>query len=57
MASTDRAPTVESLDEGVAHVRGKADASLTLEYGDYDCPYSPASLPDDRGYAAVMQPR
>jgi protein-disulfide isomerase len=31
---------VESLDEHVDHVRGKADTSVILEYGDYECPYS-----------------
>jgi len=40
MASIDRAPMVESLDEGVDHVRGEADAPVILEYGDYECPYS-----------------
>jgi hypothetical protein len=40
MASTDRAPMVEPLDEHIDHVRGEADASVILEYGDYECPYS-----------------
>jgi protein-disulfide isomerase len=31
---------VEPLDEHVDHVRGKADTSVILEYGDYECPYS-----------------
>jgi protein-disulfide isomerase len=40
MAAPDRAPLVEPLDEQVDHVRGGAGASLILEYGDYECPYS-----------------
>ena len=30
----------EPLDEAVDHVRGPATATLILEYGDYECPYS-----------------
>jgi protein-disulfide isomerase len=30
----------EPLDEGVDHVRGPATATLIVEYGDYECPYS-----------------
>jgi protein-disulfide isomerase len=30
----------EQLDEAVDHVRGPAAASLIVEYGDYECPYS-----------------
>jgi protein-disulfide isomerase len=40
MASTDRAPVVEPLDEQVDHVRGEVGAPVILEYGDYECPYS-----------------
>jgi protein-disulfide isomerase len=40
MASTDRVPVVEPLDEQVDHVRGEAGAQVILEYGDYECPYS-----------------
>ena len=40
MDITDRAPMVEPLDEQVDHVRGEASASVILEYGDYECPYS-----------------
>jgi protein-disulfide isomerase len=40
MDTTDKAPTVEPLDERVDHVRGEAGASVILEYGDYECPYS-----------------
>jgi protein-disulfide isomerase len=40
MDATDRAPTVEPLDERVDHVRGEAGAPVVLEYGDYECPYS-----------------
>jgi hypothetical protein len=32
---------VEPLDERVDHVRGEAGAPVILEYGDYECPYSP----------------
>jgi protein-disulfide isomerase len=31
---------IEALDEMVDHVRGPATASLIVEYGDYECPYS-----------------
>jgi protein-disulfide isomerase len=31
---------IEPLDERVDHVRGEATASVILEYGDYECPYS-----------------
>jgi protein-disulfide isomerase len=31
---------VEPLDEQIDHVRGAVDASVILEYGDYECPYS-----------------
>jgi protein-disulfide isomerase len=40
MDATDRAPLVEPLDEQVDHVRGEEGASVILEYGDYECPYS-----------------
>ena len=40
MDVTDRAPTVEPLDERVDHVRGEAGTPVVLEYGDYECPYS-----------------
>ena len=40
MDTTDRAPMVEPLEDGVDHVRGDAGASVILEYGDYECPYS-----------------
>jgi protein-disulfide isomerase len=40
MASTDRAPMVEPLDEHIDHVRRKADAPAILEYGDYEWLYS-----------------
>jgi protein-disulfide isomerase len=30
----------EQLDEAVDHVRGLATATLIVEYGDYECPYS-----------------
>jgi protein-disulfide isomerase len=30
----------EQLDEAVDHVRGPAGATLIVEYGDYECPYS-----------------
>jgi protein-disulfide isomerase len=31
---------VEPLDDAVDHVRGGAAATVILEYGDYECPYS-----------------
>jgi protein-disulfide isomerase len=34
---------VEPLDEQLDHVRGPAGATLILEYGDYECPYSRAA--------------
>jgi len=40
MDVTDRNLTVEPLDERVDHVRGEAGATVVLEYGDYECPYS-----------------
>ena len=40
MDTTDRAPTVEPLEDGVDHVRGDAGTSVILEYGGYECPYS-----------------
>src|SRR6478609_7087777 len=40
MEATDLAPLVEPLEEGVDHVRGEAETSVVLEYGDYECPYS-----------------
>lgn len=40
MDVTDRTPMVELLDEQVDHVRGDAGASVILEYGDYECPFS-----------------
>ncbi len=33
-------PLLEPLDETVDHVRGEPGASVVLEYGDYECPYS-----------------
>lgn len=31
---------IEPLEDGVDHVRGPAGASVIVEYGDYECPYS-----------------
>ncbi len=31
---------IEPLDETVDHVRGPGTATLIVEYGDYECPYS-----------------
>lgn len=31
---------IEPLDEAVDHVRGPGTATVILEYGDYECPYS-----------------
>jgi protein-disulfide isomerase len=35
-----RESVIEPLDEAVDHVRGPATATLIVEYGDYECPYS-----------------
>src|ERR1700747_574989 len=40
MDVTDQAPLVAHVHEQVDHVRGKAEAPVILEYGDYECPYS-----------------
>jgi protein-disulfide isomerase len=40
MDATDTAPLVEPLDAQVDHVRGEAGAPLSIENGDYECPYS-----------------
>ncbi len=34
---------IEPVDEAVDHARGPHSASLILEYGDYECPYSRAA--------------
>jgi len=52
MDITDRAAMVEPLDEQIDHVRGEADASVILEYGDYECPYSRQAF---RGIERVEQ--
>jgi protein-disulfide isomerase len=31
---------IQALDEAVDHVRGPAQASLLIVYGDYECPYT-----------------
>jgi len=31
---------ISPLDDDVDHVRGPADATLIVEYGDYECPFS-----------------
>ena len=31
---------ISPLDDGVDHVRGPAGATLIVEYGDYECPFS-----------------
>jgi formate-nitrite transporter family protein len=31
---------ISPLEDGVDHVRGPADATLVVEYGDYECPFS-----------------
>jgi protein-disulfide isomerase len=31
---------IEALEEAVDHVRGRVEAPLLIEYGDYECPYS-----------------
>ena len=40
MDATDRTPHVQPLDEQIDHVRGEPGATVILEYGDYECPYS-----------------
>ena len=35
-----QAAAIAPLEEAVDHVRGPASATLILEYGDYECPYS-----------------
>jgi protein-disulfide isomerase len=40
MASTNEKAALEPLDEHIDHVRGDVGASVILEYGDYECPYS-----------------
>ena len=35
-----QASALAPLEEAVDHVRGPASATLILEYGDYECPYS-----------------
>jgi protein-disulfide isomerase len=37
---TDTEWEIEPLDDAVDHVRGPAGASVIVEYGDYECPYS-----------------
>jgi protein-disulfide isomerase len=39
-----RASVIEALDEAVDHVRGPATATVVVEYGDYECPYSRAAF-------------
>jgi protein-disulfide isomerase len=34
---------IEPVDEAVDHARGPQSASLIVEYGDYECPYSRAA--------------
>ena len=36
----NRESVIEPLDEAVDHVRGPATATVIVEYGDYECPYS-----------------
>jgi protein-disulfide isomerase len=36
----DHEPALQPADETVDHVRGSPAGRLTLEYGDYECPYS-----------------
>lgn len=31
---------MDPLDDAIDHVRGPAEASVIVEYGDYECPYS-----------------
>jgi protein-disulfide isomerase len=45
---------IEPLDEVVDHVRGPADGTLILEYGDYECPYSRRAFRDIQRAAARL---
>jgi formate-nitrite transporter family protein len=36
----EREAVIEPLDQAVDHVRGPGTATLIVEYGDYECPYS-----------------
>jgi protein-disulfide isomerase len=36
--------SVPPLDPAIDHVRGSATGRLTVEYGDYECPYSRRAL-------------
>lgn len=38
--SDQREAVIEPLDEAIDHVRGPGTATLIVEYGDYECPYS-----------------
>jgi protein-disulfide isomerase len=40
----ERESIIEALDEAVDHVRGPATATVVVEYGDYECPYSRAAF-------------
>ena len=40
----ERESVIEALDEAVDHVRGPATATVIVEYGDYECPYSRAAF-------------
>jgi protein-disulfide isomerase len=40
----ERESVIEALDEVVDHVRGPATATVVVEYGDYECPYSRAAF-------------
>src|SRR2546430_2700474 len=40
----ERGWSVEPLDAALDHVRGPSGASVILEYGDYECPYSRAAF-------------
>jgi protein-disulfide isomerase len=40
MEGTGKIPVVEPPDDDVDHVRGEPGATVILEYGDYECPYS-----------------
>ena len=36
----EREAVVEPLDDAIDHVRGMGTATVIIEYGDYECPYS-----------------
>jgi protein-disulfide isomerase len=50
----NRDATLEPIDAALDHVRGPSSASLILEYGDYECPYSRRAGGEIRRVAARL---